>query len=111
MLIDGEKGVLTLGGTADEAVEGAKHQAEDVLVKLGDHEPGKDKTPKPSIAKRDREKKAKKEENVEPWRQRWKWSNVEGSTVGWWQILMQGLWVSGAKIMRNQPVVLDVSLS
>ena len=105
--------MLTLGGTADEAVEDAKHQAEKVLDKLGGggQESGKEKAAKkPLIAKRGREKiESKEEDDVEPWRQRWKWSKVQGAAVGWWQILLQGIWVSGAKILRNQPVVLDVS--
>lgn len=40
----------------------------------------------------------------------WEWSKVRGSD-GWWEILMKGIWVDGNKIIRNQPIVLDVSPS
>jgi hypothetical protein len=38
----------------------------------------------------------------------WSWSKVQGA-AGWWQILMQGVWVDGRRALKNQPVILDVS--
>jgi hypothetical protein len=38
---------------------------------------------------------------------RWKWLKLHDSE-GWWNVLMNELWVNGVKISKNQPVVLDV---
>jgi hypothetical protein len=35
-----------------------------------------------------------------------KWSSVHG-TEGWWQILTYGIWVDGARIFKNQQIILD----
>ncbi|QSZ34321.1 hypothetical protein DSL72_005912 [Monilinia vaccinii-corymbosi] len=38
----------------------------------------------------------------------WEWSKVRGSD-GWWEILMKGIWIDGNKILKNQPIVLDIN--
>ncbi len=38
----------------------------------------------------------------------WTWSKVQGAE-GWWQTLMPGVWIDGRRVLKNQPVVLDVS--
>lgn len=42
------------------------------------------------------------------WKDEWRWTPVEGAE-GWWQTLMRGVWVDNAKILKNQPCVVDVS--
>lgn len=41
------------------------------------------------------------------WKDDWRWTPVEGAE-GWWQTLMRGVWVDNAKILKNQPTVVDV---
>jgi hypothetical protein len=36
-----------------------------------------------------------------------KWQPTTGPS-GWWTFLLKGIWVSGAKVLRNQPALLDV---
>jgi hypothetical protein len=51
---------------------------------------------------------SKSEFEVEDVAKGWKWSDVQGA-VGWWQILMHGVWLDGVKVLYNQPIILDVS--
>ena len=37
-----------------------------------------------------------------------KWNSLHGAE-GWWQILMEGVWIGKTKILQNQPIILDVS--
>jgi hypothetical protein len=37
-----------------------------------------------------------------------KWNSLHG-VEGWWQILMEGLWAGKTRILQNQPIILDVS--
>ena len=36
-----------------------------------------------------------------------RWTNTQGA-VGWWTALMGGVWVNGAKVLKNQPVLFDL---
>ena len=47
--------------------------------------------------------------HIQPtWRDDWRWTPVEGAE-GWWQTLMRGVWIDNAKVLKNQPCVVDVS--
>ena len=37
----------------------------------------------------------------------WTWSKLQGAE-GWWQVLMQGIWIGGRRVLKNQYVILDV---
>lgn len=43
------------------------------------------------------------------WRDLFRWSDVRGA-AGWWTTLLQGVWVNGAKILKNQPVLFDIQV-
>ena len=57
-------------------------------------------------------KRGKSEKNVGTsameWEKEWKWTKTQGAD-GWWQVLMQAVWVDGIKVLKNQAVVFDVS--
>lgn len=38
-----------------------------------------------------------------------KWVDTSNMVAGWHQALMTGIWVNGVKILKNQPVLLDVN--
>ena len=109
MLINGQDGVLSVGGTAASAIEMVVSQTENALKQLGGTEYG-DVAPVKKLAplvKRGRHGKevvAKRED----WETGWVWTGVQGAE-GWWQLLMQGVWVDGSKVLQNQAVVIDVS--
>ncbi len=116
LLISGHEGVLSVGGTAAEAVEAAEEQVKLQLDRLGQLEHSRategfeapleeDPTVSRKLAKRSMDKD---QDSNSQWRARWKWTPVEGA-AGWWQILMRGVWVNGVKTLKNQPVILDVS--
>ena len=44
------------------------------------------------------------------WKDDWEWTKVQGAE-GWWQILMQGVWVGGSRVLQNQAAVIDVYLA
>lgn len=112
MLINGHEGVLSIGGTGAEAVELVEQQTREQLDKFGElqiavakgqAEPEDMKV----ILKRDAKLNTHTQDESVDWRNGWKWSKVQGAE-GWWQILMQGVWVDGSKVLKNQPVVIDV---
>ena len=110
MLINSHDGVLSLGGTAARAVDMVVSQTKDQLDRLGNLEHTKDapvKEEKIPLARRSRGNKEvlTRESN---WDGGWAWSQVQGAD-GWWQILMQSVWVDGSTVLRNQAVVVDVS--
>lgn len=116
LFINGHEGVLSIGGTAAEAVQAAEEQVKLQLDRLGqlerdhategsDAQPDEDSSIPRRLATRGR-KSGK--DSSETWRSGWKWTKVEGA-AGWWQILMPGVWVNGIKTLKNQPVILDVS--
>jgi hypothetical protein len=104
-LINGNEGILSIGGTAAANVDEAKAQTEQALAGLG------------KLAKRNvvddfltQVKAPKSEDPPKTWRDEWRWSSVEGAE-GWWQILLEGVWIDGSKVLKNQQAVIDVSLS
>ena len=109
MLINGQDGVLSLGGTAALAIQMVEAQTKAELDSLGGHEqqePMPAAEPIPPLVKRSRTK-----EDIAPrqpdWDDGWTWTDVQGAE-GWWQILMRGVWVDSSKVLTNQAVVVDV---
>jgi len=114
MLLNAREGVLSLGGTAAEAVKAAIDDTENALRRLGDTQPhvedsmlnatepftGEDVLE--GVAKRQLDTQASSD-----WTDKWKWTPVQGAE-GWWQILMRGVWINGAKVLSNQPTIIDV---
>ena len=112
-LINGQEGILSIGGTAAKAVEMIVSQTETALDKLGGKETikplvtqkGKDLPP---LVKRGRTGKRIITRQAS-WEEGWVWNGVQGAE-GWWQLLMRGVWVDGSRVLRNQAVVVDVSV-
>ena len=108
MLINGAEGLLSIGGTGAEAVTWVKKQTEADLqrarqleqaeVKEGETQGG------PLV-----QRKVVENTHAAPslnWEDEWRWSKVQAAE-GWWQILMQGVWVDGSRALKNQPVIID----
>lgn len=108
MLINGQDGVLSVGGTAASTIEMVVSQTENALNKLGGTEKA-DVAPVeklPPLVKRGRHGKEVVTKR-EDWETGWVWTGVQGAE-GWWQLLMRGVWVDGSKVLQNQAVVIDV---
>lgn len=146
-LLDGESGVLSIGGTIAEEVLRAEHETENALNALGQIEqmaskgeaaPEKEGTEldaeqladlskvdsgttlkkrsidaeeltSPPVQQKARLTKRTnlKSTRQESWRDLFMWTKVQGAQ-GWWQILMNGVWVEGVRVLKNQPVIIDV---
>ena len=116
MLINGQDGVISAGGTVAKAVDSVIAQTEAQLNSLGSAEkeivaakpPDRAKDLAPLV------KRAKGKHGHEilsrqaDWEESWAWTRVQGAE-GWWQVLMRGVWVDGSKVLQNQAVVIDVS--
>ena len=112
MLINGQEGVLSIGGTAARAIEMVMSQTETDLDRLGGKEiaekpKAKSEKVLPPLVKRGRTSKGIVSRQAD-WEEGFAWSGVQGAD-GWWQLLMQGVWVDGSRVLRNQAVVVDVS--
>jgi hypothetical protein len=105
MFINEQEGVFSIGGTLASAVEMVQKQTEGQLDSLRKTE---DDTPAGPDSKTPKRENAEEAPAEEDWESGWKWSKVQGAE-GWWQILMQGVWVDGAKVLKNQHVILDAS--
>ena len=121
MLINGQQGVLSIGGTGAPAVDLVVKQTENELDRVGALERGETFLPPvgenaPAVregallTKRGRAHTEIVKTREASWKDGWEWSTVQGAE-GWWQILMQGVWVDGTKVLQNQAVVVDVCLA
>ncbi|KAI9879838.1 MAG: hypothetical protein M1830_006861 [Pleopsidium flavum] len=110
MLINGREGVLSIGGTGAEAVDLVQKQTREELDRIGELERAATNVQAggKAILKRDLGPDTVNQEQSIDWRDGWRWSKVQGAE-GWWQILMQGVWVDGSKVLKNQPVVIDLN--
>ena len=107
MLINGQEGVLSIGGTAAKAVDMVVQRTKDELDRLVSPENTLE-TSDNSLSKRSLHPLAAPiQDHESAWQEGWHWSKVQGAE-GWWQILLQGVWVDGTKVLKNQPVVVDV---
>ncbi|KAI9824456.1 MAG: hypothetical protein M1832_001991 [Thelocarpon impressellum] len=109
MLINGKEGVFSVGGTGAEAVELVQQQTEEELKRWGELEKANALDGRSGasdgINKRTDEGRSGKDRPPE-WEHGWRWNKVQGAR-GWWQILMQGVWVDGTKVLKNQPIIID----
>lgn len=112
MLINAHEGVLSIGGTATNAVRLADQQTKNELDLLGALERGEITVNATGthLAKRGLTKREPLPEAKADWEEEWQWSKVQGAE-GWWQILLQGVWVEGSKVLQNQAAVIDVKPS
>lgn len=106
MLINGNEGVLSIGGTAARAVQLVEQQTKDELDRASIAETGRKKDQE--LLKRGAKGETSIHTRRSEWREGWSWSKVQGAE-GWWQVLMQGVLVDGVRVLENQPVVIDVS--
>ena len=120
MLINGRQGVLSIGGTGAPAVDLVVKQTKDQLDRIGALERGETLLPSVGenpvavregtpLTKRGRSHTEIIETREASWKDGWEWSTVQGAE-GWWQILMQGVWVDDTRVLQNQAVVIDVCL-
>lgn len=106
MLINGEQGVLSIGGTGARAVDLVEQQTKDELDYISAAEGGTSPSDhRLALVPRGMTKRIL--ETRSDWEDGWKWSKVQGAE-GWWQILMHGVWVDGSKVLQNQAAVIDV---
>jgi hypothetical protein len=110
MLLNGHEGVLSVGGTGASAVQLVEKQTRDELDRVGALERG-EIAPAPivnGLVKRGGRGSKGVVSRQSDWEEGWTWNKVQGAE-GWWQILMQAIWVDGSKVLQNQAVVIDVS--
>lgn len=114
MLINGREGILSVGGTGAPAVDLVVKQTKDELDRVGALErqevplaPTEDDTAAVPEGQPLTKRGGAFEAREASWKDGWEWSTVQGAE-GWWQILMQGVWVDDSKVLQNQAVVLDV---
>ncbi|KAL8825401.1 MAG: hypothetical protein Q9191_004441 [Dirinaria sp. TL-2023a] len=119
MLVNGQQGVLSIGGTAASAVDLVTQQTRDELDRVGALEEGKvpviattdlsvSKGKSSALWQRGRSHGSEIGIREVDWRDEWKWSHVQGAE-GWWQMLMQGVWVDGSRVLQNQAAVIDIN--
>ncbi|KAL9112202.1 MAG: hypothetical protein Q9187_007821, partial [Circinaria calcarea] len=106
LLINGNEGVLSIGGTAAQAIRLVEQQTRDELDRVGMAEAGLNKHQE--LLKRGSEDVTSIYTRGSDWREGWSWSKVQGAE-GWWQVLMQGVLVDGVRVLKNQPVVIDIN--
>ncbi len=111
-LINGQEGILSLGGTSAKAIELVEQQTKAELDHAGAVARGEIWTSPdpPTILNRREIRAMETASESDGWEGDWRWSRVQGAE-GWWQVLMQGVWVDGIKILRNQAAVIDVRFS
>ncbi|KAI9816332.1 MAG: hypothetical protein M1826_001867 [Phylliscum demangeonii] len=103
LLINGQDGVFSVGGTSAEAVDLVQQEMDGELDRLGQMERSA-----AAAAADGKGKRAKRDEAPVLPSPAWQWNPVQGA-AGWWQILMHGVWVEGRKVLKNQPVIMDVN--
>lgn len=100
-LIDSSTGILSLGGTLAQQVELAKLLSQAEIDALGNT------TSNPS----DREQAA---QNILAHTfptvldDQFRWVPLLGAAQGWWTSMLAGVWINGLKVLKNQPVLLDI---
>ena len=110
-LINGQKGILSVGGTSAKAIELVEQQTKAELDRAGAIQRGEilPDSDSPSVLNRRAIDGIEAADGSDAWQKDWRWSKVQGAE-GWWQILMQGVWVDGIKILQNQAAVIDVGV-
>lgn len=110
-LINGQEGILSVGGTSAKAIELVEEQTKAELDRAGAIERGDIPANADLLSALDKReiREVDHTDGSDTWEKDWRWIKVQGAE-GWWQILMQGVWVDGIKILRNQATVIDVRL-
>ncbi|KEF58289.1 uncharacterized protein A1O9_06215 [Exophiala aquamarina CBS 119918] len=103
-LLDTETGILSLGGTIVQEVEETKARVELELKHFGDPVATPD-----WIAEQVEGRLKLAMPRGDAWDAHFKWTNVRGA-AGWWTALMAGVWLNGAKVLKNQPILLDINI-
>lgn len=101
-ILDSENGVLTMGETIAKEVEKAKIQAELELDHFGN-----DIATREWISQQTEEQLRLSMSDLLPFDSHFKWTELHGA-AGWWTALISGVWVNGAKVLKNQPVLFDI---
>ncbi|KAK5099649.1 hypothetical protein LTR24_001308 [Lithohypha guttulata] len=106
-LLDSQTGILSLGSTIASTIEETKTRAQLGLKYLDSlHIPSE-------IAKMEEEIRGAMAFAIPPGsthEHHFKWTDVgNGAVSGWHMTLMSGVWVDGVKVLRNQPVLLDIN--
>ena len=130
MLLNSHEGVLSIGGTGANAVQLVDKQTRDELDRVGAVEKGETSSTQnddgldhvgtvgsggmsqPANSNRMVKRSARGMKGVvsrqADWEEGWTWNKVQGAE-GWWQILLQAIWIDGSKVLKNQAAVIDVS--
>ncbi|KAK5354105.1 hypothetical protein LTS03_006913 [Exophiala xenobiotica] len=103
-LLDAGSGILSLGGTIAKEVEEAKIRGEVELKHFGDPVA----IPQWVTKQVDNQLRILMPSEL-PWDHHFKWTKVQGA-AGWWTALMSGVWINGAKVLKNQPVLFDINV-
>lgn len=99
-LSDAQSGNLSLGGTIAEQIELAKSRFQVLLDNFG--------SPVATPIFVDNEVHKRMSESFpSTLKEQFIWVDVHGA-LGWWTALMGGVWVNGAKVVDNQPVLFDI---
>ena len=96
-LLDGESGVLSLGGTIAREMEEAEIRGEVELKHFGDPIATSQWVSKQVDIRMQRSMPP-----LDAWDKHFRWTDVQGA-AGWWTALMRGVWINGAKVHREQP--------
>jgi hypothetical protein len=99
VLLDGNDGLLSIGGSLAQSPEQPTSKAET-----------SDQTLMHTEIKREGHVKSRAVVDfvLEDRMTSLKWNSLHGAE-GWWQILMAGVWIGKTRILQNQPIILDVS--
>jgi hypothetical protein len=100
-LLDSTSGILTIGGTLAYEVEEAKVRTEVEVEYLGDPSATGEKI----NTKVTHLLASTFPNDIED---QFRWVHTRGAAEGWWTTLLQGLWINGVKVLKNQPVLLDI---
>jgi hypothetical protein len=99
-LLDAQSGTLSLGGTIAEKIEEQKTQFQVRLDNFGNPLATQDFI--------DMEVRTRMSSSLPPSvKEQFRWVGVHGAE-GWWTTLMGGVWINGAKIISDQPVLFDI---
>jgi hypothetical protein len=101
-ILDAETGILSLGGNIAKEVEEAKIRADLELKHYDDSQANAG-----WIQQQVETAMSYSMPAGSLMETHFKWSPIKGAS-GWWTSLTTGIWVRGAKILKNQPVLFDV---
>ena len=111
-LFDGQHGILSLGGSIATDVEEVKIRTQIALDNIG-KPPMELEVVEHQVTEQLMDvfhTKRDDESGEDPsWTKAFRWSPMGGSE-GWWTTLMSGVWINSAKVLKNQPVLLDLQV-